>query len=87
MWILKYVNNNIDSKHAGIMDGDVIRNCYISCACNRTPNCVDWGCNGLVCFGASHAVVIYDIQVYFMFRPSSFIVSDIGCFKRYSRVS
>nr|XP_012148486.1 PREDICTED: probable elongator complex protein 2 [Megachile rotundata] len=33
---------------------------YISCACNRIPHSADWGKNGLVCYAACHAVVIYD---------------------------
>lgn len=33
---------------------------YTSCACNRVPRCLDWGRNGLVCYGACHAVAIFE---------------------------
>ncbi|XP_078039395.1 elongator complex protein 2 [Augochlora pura] len=33
---------------------------YVSCACNRIPHSTDWGKNGLICYAACHAVVIYD---------------------------
>ncbi|EZA56445.1 hypothetical protein DMN91_010223 [Ooceraea biroi] len=33
---------------------------YISSACNTYPHCVDWGNNGLICFGACNAVAIYE---------------------------
>ncbi len=36
---------------------------YTSVGCNRTPQALDWGNNGLVCFAASHAVAIYDPKV------------------------
>lgn len=36
---------------------------YISCACNRTPHSADWGNNGLVTYGACHAVAILDPKV------------------------
>jgi len=36
---------------------------YISCACNATGHCADWGSNGLICFGACHAVSIYKPKV------------------------
>ncbi|KAL1138243.1 hypothetical protein AAG570_009932 [Ranatra chinensis] len=34
--------------------------CYISCGCNRTPHCLDWGENNLICYGACHSIAIYD---------------------------
>ncbi|XP_061179769.1 elongator complex protein 2-like [Saccostrea echinata] len=37
---------------------------YISCGCNRTPQCVDWSSSGNVCYGACHAVVIYHPEGY-----------------------
>ncbi|CAL7943550.1 unnamed protein product [Xylocopa violacea] len=36
---------------------------YISCACNRVPHSADWGKNGLICYGACHAVAIYDPHI------------------------
>lgn len=33
---------------------------YTSVACNRNPEIADWNNEGLICFGASNAVVIYD---------------------------
>lgn len=33
---------------------------YTSIACNRTPEIVDWNSDGLICYGASNAVVISD---------------------------
>ncbi|KAJ1526983.1 hypothetical protein ONE63_008528 [Megalurothrips usitatus] len=33
---------------------------YISTACNRTPGCLSWGENNLICFGACNSVAIYD---------------------------
>ena len=36
---------------------------YISCACNATGHCADWGQNGLICFGACHAVALYKPKV------------------------
>ncbi|KAK0087867.1 hypothetical protein PV325_013856 [Microctonus aethiopoides] len=33
---------------------------YISCACNCQPNAVDWGKSGLVCYGYSNAIAIYN---------------------------
>ena len=37
---------------------------YSSVACNRTPNCLDWGNNGIVCFGAAHAIALYEPKVF-----------------------
>ncbi|KAL4222137.1 Elongator subunit elp2 [Mactra antiquata] len=36
-----------------------VNTCYISCGCNRTPHCADWGKNNLICYGSSRSVVIY----------------------------
>lgn len=33
---------------------------YTSVACNRVPEIVDWNKEGLIVYGASNAVVIYD---------------------------
>ncbi|CAH1788294.1 unnamed protein product [Owenia fusiformis] len=33
---------------------------YISSGCNRTPNSVDWGNNGLIAYGSCKGVAIYD---------------------------
>ncbi|XP_075166545.1 elongator complex protein 2 [Haematobia irritans] len=37
-----------------------VENIYTSIACNRTTESADWGCNGLVVFGACNCVAIYD---------------------------
>ncbi|XP_041977572.1 probable elongator complex protein 2 [Aricia agestis] len=37
-----------------------VKHIYTSVACNRTPEVVDWNEQGLICFGATNAVVIYD---------------------------
>ena len=36
---------------------------YISCGCNRTPQCADWGLNGLVCYGACRGIALYELKV------------------------
>ncbi|KAI5634457.1 elongator complex protein 2 [Phthorimaea operculella] len=36
---------------------------YTSAACNRIPEIIDWNAQGLICFGASNAVVIYDTNL------------------------
>jgi hypothetical protein len=36
---------------------------YVSSACNRTPHNADWGTNKLICYGASHSVVLYEHKV------------------------
>ncbi|XP_028155974.1 probable elongator complex protein 2 [Ostrinia furnacalis] len=36
---------------------------YTSVACNRTPEIVDWNSNGVICYGASNAVVIYNPEL------------------------
>ncbi|XP_059047809.1 elongator complex protein 2 [Achroia grisella] len=36
---------------------------YTSVACNRVPEIADWNTEGLVCFGATNAVVIYDTTI------------------------
>lgn len=33
---------------------------YTSVACNRIPEIVDWNEEGIICYGATNAVVIYD---------------------------
>lgn len=33
---------------------------YTSVGCNRTPEIIDWNNDGIICFGAKNAVVIYD---------------------------
>lgn len=41
-----------------------VKQVYTSVACNRLPEIVDWNKDGLMCFGASNAVVIYDTVHY-----------------------
>lgn len=36
-----------------------LKTCYTSVACNRCPNIVDWGKNGLICSGYSNAVALH----------------------------
>jgi len=43
--------------------GEIVAVKYISCACNATEHCADWGHNDLICFGASHAVALYKPKV------------------------
>lgn len=43
---------------------NVVSTAHVSVGCNRTPNSLDWAENGLVCFAASHGVVIYDPEVF-----------------------
>lgn len=37
-----------------------VKQLYTSIACNRIPEIIDWNEQGLVCFGACNAVIIYD---------------------------
>lgn len=47
-----------------------VSTCYISCGCNNSPHAVDWGKNGLVCYGSCNSVAIYQPQVrpFFLFN-------------------
>jgi hypothetical protein len=36
---------------------------YVSLGCNRVANGLDWGTNGLIAFGGSSVVAIYDPEV------------------------
>ncbi|XP_050542777.1 elongator complex protein 2 [Daktulosphaira vitifoliae] len=47
------------SKEESIKD-EIVTPVYVSCSINSTPHCLDWGPNGLVIFGSSHAVHMYD---------------------------
>lgn len=38
---------------------------YTSVSANRTPGVLDWGVNGLICYGAANAVVIAETKVNF----------------------
>lgn len=49
---------------------------YISTACNRTAHAADWGNNGLICYGACHAVAIYDPNVSFILHFSNCSIPD-----------
>jgi hypothetical protein len=63
-----------------------IETCYISTGCNRTPHCADWGCSGLICFGACRSVSIYQPEVWFYpaipvySRWNLYILGAILCF-------
>ncbi|KPJ07376.1 putative elongator complex protein 2 [Papilio machaon] len=39
-----------------------IEQIYTSVACNRIPEIADWNNEGIVCFGATNAVVVYDTE-------------------------
>lgn len=42
---------------------------YTSVGCNRTPEIIDWNGQGLICFGATNSVVIYDtVRIFVFFR-------------------
>jgi len=40
-----------------------ISSCYVSCGCNKSPHCADWGRNNVLCYGSSHSVVICQPEV------------------------
>ncbi|CAH0604453.1 unnamed protein product [Chrysodeixis includens] len=40
-----------------------VQQVYTSVGCNRTPEIIDWNGQGLICFGATNAVVIYDTKL------------------------
>ncbi|XP_047504367.1 elongator complex protein 2 isoform X1 [Pieris napi] len=40
-----------------------VKQLYTAVACNRTPEIVDWNKEGLICYGASNAVVIYNTNL------------------------
>ncbi|KAK3108608.1 hypothetical protein FSP39_011810 [Pinctada imbricata] len=41
-----------------------VRTCYISSGCNRTPHCADWNEEGLLCYGSSHCIVLFEPDGY-----------------------
>lgn len=41
----------------------IVDNLYTSVGVNRTPSALDWGCNGLICYGAGNSVAILDPAV------------------------
>ncbi|XP_014242346.1 probable elongator complex protein 2 [Cimex lectularius] len=43
--------------------GDFLVNEYVSAGCNPVPGCMDWSSNGLLCYGASRSVLVYEPQV------------------------
>ncbi|KAL5234925.1 hypothetical protein ACI65C_002335 [Semiaphis heraclei] len=40
-----------------------IKTVYVSSAVNSSPNCLDWGVNGLVIYGSCNAIHLYDPQI------------------------
>lgn len=46
-----------------VSNHNVVNPVYVSCSINSTPHCLDWGPNGLVIFGSSHAVHMYDPRI------------------------
>ena len=61
----------------------VVETCHISTGCNRTPHCADWGCSGLICFGACRSVSIYQPEVWFY--PAIPVYSRWNLYTLYSR--
>lgn len=41
----------------------LVKTIYVSSAVNSTPNCLDWGLNGLVIYGSCNAIHLYDPQI------------------------
>lgn len=41
----------------------ITSNRYTSAACNRTPESLDWGEDGLIYFAACHAIAVFDSNV------------------------
>lgn len=41
----------------------IVENLYTSVGVNQTPSALDWGCNGLICYGAGNSVAILDPAV------------------------
>lgn len=41
----------------------IVENKYTSVGVNRTPSALDWGFNGLICYGAANAIAIQDLSV------------------------
>ncbi|KAI0222330.1 Elongator complex protein 2 [Lamellibrachia satsuma] len=50
-----------------------VETCYTSCGYNRTPHCVDWGKNGLICYGACWSIALYKPEF-----PSSVVATLAG---------
>lgn len=42
---------------------NLVKTVYVSSAVNSTPNCLDWGLNGLVIYGSCNAIHLYDPQI------------------------
>lgn len=41
----------------------LVKPVYVSSAVNSTPNCLDWGSNGLVIYGSCNAIHLYDPRI------------------------
>ena len=41
----------------------IVENLYTSIGVNRTPTALDWGRNGLICYGAANSVAILNPSV------------------------
>lgn len=41
--------------------------CYISTGCNQNSNCIDWGTNGLICFGACNSIAVCESRVIYIY--------------------
>lgn len=42
---------------------NLVKTIYVSSAVNSSPNCLDWGLNGLIIYGSCNAIHLYDPQI------------------------
>lgn len=42
---------------------ELVKAVYVSSGVNSTPDCLDWGLNGLIIYGSCNAVHLYDPQI------------------------
>lgn len=40
-----------------------VKSASVSVGCNKSANCLDWGCGSLLAYGAHNQVVLYDDEV------------------------
>jgi hypothetical protein len=46
----------------------IVENIYTSVGVNRTPAALDWGNNGLICYGAANSIALLDPSVRFQIK-------------------
>ncbi|XP_039592800.1 elongator complex protein 2 isoform X1 [Polypterus senegalus] len=46
------------------MAASAVETCHVACCANRTPHVLSWGRNGIIAFGTSGSVALYDPQNY-----------------------